>query len=447
MTQTGAAIGTWAYMAPERFNTDEIHPSSDIYALACVLYQCLTGQQPFPGDTLEQVAIGHIVTPPPRPSEISRTVPTALDAGDRHRPGQAARGPLPHRRRNGLRRKGSHHRSKSTRTSTADPTAHGAVRAGPPSSTDAAATTVGATTQQRTGAIRTRQSARPICTCHRLAAPTEASRAKPRHARRRSGVHRDAHRRRRCHRRRGVHCGATESSATHRPSAAPSGGEFTGNYTRRLRAGNRSRRQAGPECACDDQQLGRPLGMWRRRLRRDGGQHQRRRYGPAVEPDLRSVGRHLGRRRPRLGAVRRRSTRRALGGLHTATASRRHTRPAKPSGPPPNGACAAKRTVKFTRTGDPDPNKVPDPAVLPPRAVTPADALHGSYRQTTTFTNGSVVPRKGALRQHVLPSHRRSVHEPVPCGGRGRHADFRRRQVDAQRSRAPRRAPAAARRR
>ena len=44
----------------------EIHPSSDIYALACVLYECLTGQQPFPGNTLEQVASGHIFTPPPR---------------------------------------------------------------------------------------------------------------------------------------------------------------------------------------------------------------------------------------------------------------------------------------------------------------------------------------------------------------------------------------------
>ena len=79
LTMTGAAIGTWAYMAPERFNTDEIHPSSDIYALACVLYQCLTGQQPFPGSTLEQIAVGHMVSPPPKPSEKSGAVPSALD--------------------------------------------------------------------------------------------------------------------------------------------------------------------------------------------------------------------------------------------------------------------------------------------------------------------------------------------------------------------------------
>jgi serine/threonine-protein kinase len=56
--------------------------------------------------------------------------------------------------------------------------------------------------------------------------------------------------------------------------------------------------------------------------------------------------------------------------------------------------CAAKRAVKFTRTGDPDLSKVPDPAVLPPHAASPADALRGRYRETTTFTNGNVVPPK-----------------------------------------------------
>src|SRR6185436_4495106 len=66
-------------MAPERFRTGDVQPSSDIYALACVLFECLTGEPPFPGSTLEQVAVGHMVAPPPRPSELSGSVPSGLD--------------------------------------------------------------------------------------------------------------------------------------------------------------------------------------------------------------------------------------------------------------------------------------------------------------------------------------------------------------------------------
>jgi serine/threonine-protein kinase len=79
LTSTGATIGTWSYMAPERFSSGEIEPSSDIYALACVLYQSLTGQLPFPGTTLEQVAMAHMTTPPPRPSEQRHGIPKAMD--------------------------------------------------------------------------------------------------------------------------------------------------------------------------------------------------------------------------------------------------------------------------------------------------------------------------------------------------------------------------------
>jgi serine/threonine-protein kinase len=79
ITSTGATIGTWSYMAPERFSGGEIEPSSDIYALACVLYQSLTGQLPFPGTTLEQVAMAHMTAPPPKPSTQRREIPIAMD--------------------------------------------------------------------------------------------------------------------------------------------------------------------------------------------------------------------------------------------------------------------------------------------------------------------------------------------------------------------------------
>jgi serine/threonine protein kinase len=79
LTNTGIIVGTWSYMAPELFRGGEVGPSSDIYALACVLYQCLTGQSPFPGTTFEQVAMAHMNNPPPKPSTQRRRIPAAMD--------------------------------------------------------------------------------------------------------------------------------------------------------------------------------------------------------------------------------------------------------------------------------------------------------------------------------------------------------------------------------
>ena len=79
LTATGATIGTWSYMAPERFNAGEIEPSSDIYALTCVLYQCLTGEVPFAGGTLEQVVVAHMMHPPPKLSDKRDDISPALD--------------------------------------------------------------------------------------------------------------------------------------------------------------------------------------------------------------------------------------------------------------------------------------------------------------------------------------------------------------------------------
>jgi serine/threonine protein kinase, bacterial len=80
LTSTGAAIGTWAYMSPERLNTGRADARADIYALACVLHEALTGQRPYPGDSLEQQIVGHLTSPPPRPSMLQPGVPQPLDA-------------------------------------------------------------------------------------------------------------------------------------------------------------------------------------------------------------------------------------------------------------------------------------------------------------------------------------------------------------------------------
>jgi serine/threonine protein kinase len=79
LTSTGFTLGTWSYMAPERFRDGQVGPSSDIYALACVLYQCVTAQLPFPGTTFEQVAMGHMNDPPPKPSAQHPGIPAAMD--------------------------------------------------------------------------------------------------------------------------------------------------------------------------------------------------------------------------------------------------------------------------------------------------------------------------------------------------------------------------------
>jgi serine/threonine-protein kinase len=80
MTRTGSIIGSWHYMSPERLRAGQVDARSDIYALACVLYECLTGSTPYPGDNFEQQITAHLTEPPPRrrtpiPTCLSRSIP------------------------------------------------------------------------------------------------------------------------------------------------------------------------------------------------------------------------------------------------------------------------------------------------------------------------------------------------------------------------------------
>lgn len=79
LTGTGSAIGSFAYMAPERFEHGAaVSPAADVYALACVLYESLTGGVPFPSDSNFATIRAHMMTPPPRPS-TRPGVPVTLD--------------------------------------------------------------------------------------------------------------------------------------------------------------------------------------------------------------------------------------------------------------------------------------------------------------------------------------------------------------------------------
>lgn len=79
LTVTGGLVGTPAYMAPEQGRGDEITPSADIYSLGVVVYEMLTGVQPYKADTPMQVVIKHMQDPIPTVRSVVEELPTSLD--------------------------------------------------------------------------------------------------------------------------------------------------------------------------------------------------------------------------------------------------------------------------------------------------------------------------------------------------------------------------------
>lgn len=94
LTASGLAVGTWAYMAPERF-TGHSDARADIYSLGCVLYECLAGVRPFGATDPARQMHDHLTTTPPSvralvpgiPAELDRVIARAMakEPGDRYR--------------------------------------------------------------------------------------------------------------------------------------------------------------------------------------------------------------------------------------------------------------------------------------------------------------------------------------------------------------------------
>jgi serine/threonine protein kinase len=78
LTAVGVAVGTVAYMSPEQVSGDRLDRRTDLFSLGVVLYECVTGQQPFQGKT-SAVILASILTQQPKPPiELNSSIPAGL---------------------------------------------------------------------------------------------------------------------------------------------------------------------------------------------------------------------------------------------------------------------------------------------------------------------------------------------------------------------------------
>jgi serine/threonine protein kinase len=80
LTEEGQPVGTPHYLAPELIEGGEATRASDVYALGCVLYECLVGRPPFAGRALAEIAFAHLAEPPPAAHELRPDLPADVGA-------------------------------------------------------------------------------------------------------------------------------------------------------------------------------------------------------------------------------------------------------------------------------------------------------------------------------------------------------------------------------
>jgi eukaryotic-like serine/threonine-protein kinase len=80
LTEAGTILGTSDYISPEQAGGRLVTPATDVYSLGVVLWELLTGDVPFPGDTFVAVALRHINEPPPSLLDVRPDVPPRLAA-------------------------------------------------------------------------------------------------------------------------------------------------------------------------------------------------------------------------------------------------------------------------------------------------------------------------------------------------------------------------------
>jgi eukaryotic-like serine/threonine-protein kinase len=93
VTQTGTILGTSNYIAPEQASGQPVDAHTDVYSLGIVLYEMLTGELPFPGESFVAIAMKHIQEPSPNvldvrgdiPLRVAEMIDRALEKDPEHR--------------------------------------------------------------------------------------------------------------------------------------------------------------------------------------------------------------------------------------------------------------------------------------------------------------------------------------------------------------------------